>query len=315
MSRKSFSQSLALAAVLLATSTTLVACGEPTTIAEADPVNGLDSVTVTGDVGTVPEVEWDGRLNVEEQETEVVVEGEGSEIKDGDEVLTQIWIGNGYTQQPAYDTYSTQAQPVELTKDTTKPLIAALEGHTIGSRVMVATTAEDAFGEQGNPTLGIGNKDTVLFIVDSMDVVREKPEGTETPLPSWMPTLIEKDGVITGWDFSKAADPDGELHVLPMITGDGPKVEKGDTIVTRYLGQVFDAEKPFDESYSKEDPVVFAIDGLVKGWQQGLIGKPAGSRIAIVVPPELGYGKEGNKDANIKGTDTLYFVLDILATS
>ena len=33
-------------------------------------------------------------------------------------------------------------------------------------------------------------------------------------LPSWMPTLVEKDDVITGWDFSKAKDPDGELHVF-----------------------------------------------------------------------------------------------------
>ena len=29
--------------------------------------------------------------------------------------------------------------------------------------------------------------------------------------------------------------------------------------------------------------------------------------------PDLGYGEEGNKDAGIKGTDTLYFVVDILA--
>ncbi len=309
------SKSVALAAVLLATSTTLVACGEPTTIANADPINGLDSVTVTGDVGSIPEVEWDGRLNVEEEESEVLVTGDGPEIKDGEEVLTQIWIGNGYTQEAAFDTYSSQAQPVTLNKDTTAPLVTALKGQTIGSRVMVAAPAEDAFGEQGNPTLGVGNKDTVLFIVDSMDVVRAEPEGSETALPSWMPTLVEKDGVITGWDFSKAAEPDGELHVLPMVTGDGPKVHKGSTIVTRYLGQVYDAKKPFDESYSKPDPAVFNIDQLVKGWQQGLVGMPAGSRVAIVVPPELGYGEKGNPDANIKGTDTLYFVLDILATS
>ena len=178
MSRKPLSNPLLLVALLLATSSALAACGEPTTIADADPINGLSSVTVTGDVGTVPDVKWDGRLNVEKEESEVVVAGDGPEIKDGDEVLTQIWIGNGYTQEAAFDTYSSQAQPVPFNKDTSKPLIAALKGQTIGSRVMVAAPAEDAFGPQGNPTLGVGNKDTVLFIVDSMDVVRSEPEGT-----------------------------------------------------------------------------------------------------------------------------------------
>ena len=38
-----------------------------------------------------------------------------------------------------------------------------------------------------------------------------------------------------------------------------------------------------------------------------------GSRVLLAVPPELGYGKDGNKDAGIKGTDTLYFVVDMLA--
>jgi peptidylprolyl isomerase len=293
----------------------LAACGEPTTVADAGAINGLDSVSVTGDVGLTPTVEWDGRVNVEESETEVLTKGEGAVIKEGDAVLAHIWIGNGYTQAVAYDSFASQAQPVTVNDQTTKPLLAAMEGQTLGSRVMVAASAEDAFGETGNPQLGIGNQDTVVFIVDSLDIVRDAPQGEETELSPGMPSLMEKDGVITGWDFTDAAEPDGELAVHMLVTGDGPKVGKGSTIVTRYLGQVYQAKKPFDESYSKAEPAVFNVDGLVKGWQQGLDGVPAGSRVVIVVPPDLGYGKEGNKSAGIKGTDTLYFVLDILATT
>ncbi len=312
---KSFRRASAGLVVGLLSASLLTSCGEPTTVAEADPIRGLSSLTVTGEVGAAPEVKWDGRVNVEKTETEVLTKGEGAAIKDGDAVLAHIWIGNGYTQMPAYDTFATQAQPVTLNDQTTKPLLKALEGQTLGSRVMVAASAEDAFGESGNPQLGIGNKDSVVFIVDSLDTVRGEPAGKQSKMPAGMPTLVEKDGVITGWDFSKADKPNGELQVVPLITGDGPEVGKGSTIVTRYLGQVFNSKKPFDESYSKPEPAVFNVDGLVKGWQQGLEGIPAGSRVAIVVPPELGYGKAGNKDAGIKGTDTLYFVLDILAAN
>ncbi|MGL5823870.1 MAG: FKBP-type peptidyl-prolyl cis-trans isomerase [Nocardioides sp.] len=293
----------------------LTGCGESVTVADSDPVRGLSSVTVTGELGSAPTVKWDGRLNVTRSETKVLVKGSGDVIKDGDVVLSQIWIGNGYTKSMAFDSFASQAQPVTLSKETTKPLTSALEGQPLGSRVMVAATAKEAFGEQGNPQLGIGNKDSVLFVVDSIDIVRDEPDGKQSALPAWMPKLVTKDGTITGWDFSKAQEPDGKLRVVPIITGDGPKVGKDSTIVTRYLGQVFDAAKPFDEAYSKPEPATFKVDGLVKGWQQGLAGVPAGSRVAIVVPPALGYGAKGNESAKIKGTDTLYFVLDVLATS
>jgi peptidylprolyl isomerase len=305
---------LRLTSVLVLALGVLSACGDEAESGE-DAVRGLSSVTVTGDFGASPEVEWDGRLNVTEIESEVLIEGDGPEIKEGDQVLTHLWIGNGFSQSVAYDSFANQAQPVPVTKDTTKPLLAALEGRPTGSRVLVAATAKDAFGEQGNPQLGIGNRDSVLFVVDAVDIIRDKPSGTETKLPAGLPSLIEKDGVITGWDFRSAAAPDGELQVVPLITGDGPKVTKDSTIVTRYLGQVYKAKKPFDEAYSKAEPATFNISGLVKGWQQGLVGVPAGSRIVIVVPPALGYGKAGNEGAGIKGTDTLYFVLDVLATS
>lgn len=313
MSRHPAAKLLHLASVLLLSIGVLAGCGDES--GSGDEVRGLSSVSVKGEFGSSPEVEWDGRLNVTEIESEVLIEGDGPEIKEGDQVLTHLWIGNGFSQSVAYDSFTNQAQAVPVTKDTTKPLLAALEGRPAGSRVLVAASAKDAFGEQGNPQLGIGNLDTVLFVVDSLDIVREKPTGTETALPAGLPSLIEKDGVITGWDFSSAAAPDGKLQVLPLITGDGPKVTKDSTIVTRYLGQVYKAKKPFDEAYSKPDPATFNVSGLVRGWQQGLVGVPAGSRIVIVVPPALGYGKQGNESAGIKGTDTLYFVLDVLAAS
>lgn len=314
MSRHPAVNVLRLVSVLLLTNGVLAACGGDSG-SDVDVVRGLSSVKVSGDFGSSPKVEWDGQLNVEQIESKVLIEGDGPQIQEGDEVLTHLWIGNGFSQSVAYDSFTSQAQPVPVTKDTTKPLLAALEGHPTGSRVLVVSSAKDAFGEQGNTQLGIGNLDTVLFVVDSVDVIRKNPSGTETVLPAGMPKLIEKDGVITGWDFTSADAPDGKLRVLPLITGDGPKVTKDSTIVTRYLGQVFKAKKPFDEAYSKTDPATFNISGLVKGWQQGLVGVPAGSRIVIVVPPALGYGKQGNEGAGIKGTDTLYFVLDVLATS
>jgi peptidylprolyl isomerase len=37
--------------------------------------------------------------------------------------------------------------------------------------------------------------------------------------------------------------------------------------------------------------------------------------VVLSIPPELGYGEAGNEQAGIKGTDTLVFVIDVLAAA
>ena len=80
--------------------------------------------------------------------------------------------------------------------------------------------------------------------------------------------------------------------------------------------RLYQAKKPFDESYSRE-PASFAIGvgQVVSGWDKTLVGATVGSRMILAIPPADGYGKQGNPDAGIKGTDTLYFVVDIVGAA
>ena len=54
-------------------------------------------------------------------------------------------------------------------------------------------------------------------------------------------------------------------------------------------------------------------NGVIPGFQKGLTGVKVGSRVMIVIPPSLGYGSAGQSSVGIKGTDTLVFVVDVLA--
>ena len=99
-----------------------------------------------------------------------------------------------------------------------------------------------------------------------------------------------------------------------LIKGEGPEVTSGQTIMVNYLGQVYGGDKPFDASYPKEPyQTGIGVGAVVKGWDDGLVGQTVGSRVLLAIPPKLGYGEAGNEDAGISGTDTLYFVVDILA--
>ncbi len=299
---------------------TLAACGGGSGDEESgsSASSGLDSLTISGEVGSQPDVTFDGELKVDDIETEVVEEGDGEEVAAGDSVLTHIWIGNGFEQKEAFSTYDAQAPQLFTVDDKSLSefFIKALEGQTIGSRVAVAASAETAFGEAGNTQLGIGNKDTVVAVVDLVAAVPDGPEGTEQKAPSWAPALKGDDAAPTGLDFAGTPKPDDSLQSASLVEGKGEEVQKGQTIVVNYLGQVYGGKKPFDESYSGQ-PTSFQIGvgGVVKGWDQTLVGAPVGSRVIMALPPDFGYGDQGNEQAGIKGTDTLYFVVDVLAAS
>jgi peptidylprolyl isomerase len=297
--------------------TTLVACGDDegsdNGSSDKDSAAALHGITIGGDLGEAPEVEWDGELETDETETAVVIEGDGEELAEGDQVQARLWIGNGTTQEEAYSGFEEDTEPeTVVASENLSPVFRdAVLGQTIGSRVAVTTTSEEAFGPSGNPNLGIGNKDTVLIIVDLVDAF-EAPKPEDVP-QSQMPKIIEKGGDVTGLDFSGVEQPDqdGELLRSVVKEGDGAVVKETDTVTADYLGMVYDGKKPFDESYSKE-PVPFGLQNVVKGWTYGLSGLKVGSRVLLQIPPALGYGAA--EQANIPANSTLYFVVDIRDT-
>ncbi|MFF4171469.1 FKBP-type peptidyl-prolyl cis-trans isomerase [Streptomyces sp. NPDC001744] len=107
-------------------------------------------------------------------------------------------------------------------------------------------------------------------------------------------------------------DPPKELKVNVISEGKGQVTKKGDALQVNYLGQAWDSTKPFDNSFDRGQPFDLTLGAgqVIKGWDQGLEGQKVGSRIEIGIPPELGYGAQGQGD--IKPNATLVFVVDIL---
>jgi peptidylprolyl isomerase len=280
----------------------------------------LDAVSISGDVGTAPEVKWKGRMTAGKVESETLKEGDGDPLKTNDNVLAHIWIGNGYAQQKAFSTYDEKKAEILTVDDQLPPFLAAVKDAKLGSRIAITSSAKDAFGDAGNSQIGIANKDTVLVIVDLVSKVADKPEGATSEAPDWMPKLKMKDGVPHAFDFTGTPEPTGDLRKVQLIKGTGPRVEKGQTIAVRYLGQAFGGDKPFDENFGDTgtgQPTTFSIGtgAVIKGWDQGLDGMPVGSRVVLEVPPELGYGADGKPDSGIPKDATLVFVIDILGAA
>jgi peptidylprolyl isomerase len=298
----------ALLALLLGA--TLVACGDDSGSGSSGS-GPLGDVQIEGEPGEAPEVTWDGRVETGEVSTEVLTEGDGEQVKDGDQVLAHIWIGNGYSQEEVYNSYEQQPQQLTVDEEQLSPVfLEGLQDRTIGSRVAVVAPAEKAFGEAGNAQLGIGNKDTVVMVIDLVEMYTP-PEPKDVPAAQ-LPSPVVENGDPVRLDFSGVPEPDPEGDLLRSVIeeGDGKPVTTDMEVTADYLGAVYGSRKPFDESYSKK-PVPFQLSGVVEGWTYGLEGVPVGSRVLLQIPPDLGYG--GQDQPGIPADSTLYFVVDIVS--
>jgi peptidylprolyl isomerase len=104
----------------------------------------------------------------------------------------------------------------------------------------------------------------------------------------------------------------GSTKVETLVEGQGQKVGAQDVVTVDYVGINARDGKEFDSSWKTGQPATFSLGpGMIGGFNKALAGQKVGSRVLAAIPPEDGYGSQGNPQAGIKGKDTLVFVIDI----
>jgi peptidylprolyl isomerase len=299
-------------------SSTPTSGGSSPTSSASSGGRGLESVTISGGVGSSPTVKFDGPLTSSTATSKTLVKGKGPKIAKGDSMIVHTVIADGSTQKVVANSYTDhQPQVVSLAASSPSLFVDALAGQNIGSRVAVYTPAAAVFGTTGNPQLGVGGTDNVVIVFDLVGQPVDKPDGAKHASPGWAPKIVSKGGLVTGLDFGGVPKPDGRLRSATLRSGSGPKVKAGQTVFARYLGQVYRGTKPFDQNFDAQAPTPFRIGvgQVVAGWDKTLVGQHVGAQVVMAIPPKDGYGPKGNSTARIKGTDTLYFVVDIVGAA
>ncbi|NOZ52395.1 MAG: FKBP-type peptidyl-prolyl cis-trans isomerase [Gammaproteobacteria bacterium] len=103
--------------------------------------------------------------------------------------------------------------------------------------------------------------------------------------------------------------PSGMQYKI-ITAGKGDKPKPTDTIVAHYKGTLIDGNE-FDSSYSRGQPATFAVNQVIKGWQEILPLMPTGSKWQVFIPSDLAYGARG-AGANIGPHETLVFDIELL---
>lgn len=101
------------------------------------------------------------------------------------------------------------------------------------------------------------------------------------------------------------------LQYRILTPGTGPKPTLNDTVTVNYAGSFIDG-KEFDSSYKRGKPTTFALNQVIKGWQQALTQMPTGSTWQIFVPAKLAYGEQGMGPI-IGPNKTLVFKIELIS--
>ncbi len=93
-------------------------------------------------------------------------------------------------------------------------------------------------------------------------------------------------------------------------TGDLPVT--GDSLKVHYTLRLNDGEK-LDSSYDRDQPLTaqVGVTQLIQGWMEALTLFKRGTKVFLIIPPELGYGAQGAGGV-IPPNATLYFDMEIL---
>ncbi|MBJ7354610.1 MAG: FKBP-type peptidyl-prolyl cis-trans isomerase [Thermoleophilaceae bacterium] len=107
-----------------------------------------------------------------------------------------------------------------------------------------------------------------------------------------------------------SGEPPTKLIEKDIKKGTGKEAKDGDEVTVNYVGHNWSNNEEFDTSWGK-DAFTFTLGegGVIKGWDQGVVGMKEGGRRLLIIPPDLGYGAQGQ--GSIPANETLIFVVDL----
>lgn len=106
-----------------------------------------------------------------------------------------------------------------------------------------------------------------------------------------------------------------ELKIADIQEGEGKETKASDTVVVDYTGALASTGVIFESSKDVGQPVSFPLQGVIKGWSEGLVGMKEGGVRRLVIPAELAYGDTPPQGSSIPPGAALVFDVTLYAVT
>jgi hypothetical protein len=100
------------------------------------------------------------------------------------------------------------------------------------------------------------------------------------------------------------------LQYVIINPGEGRSPKATDSVKVNYRGTLLNGTE-FDSSYKRNEPIEFPLNGVIKGWTEGLQLIKEGGKIKLFIPSNLAYGSRG-AGGLIGPDETLIFEVELL---
>lgn len=100
------------------------------------------------------------------------------------------------------------------------------------------------------------------------------------------------------------------LQYEVLRAGDGEIPNEKDKVKVHYHGTLIDGTV-FDSSVDRGEPIVFPVNGVIKGWTEALQLMKKGAKWKLYIPSDLAYGERGTRGI-IGPNATLIFEVELI---
>ncbi|MFM6968615.1 MAG: FKBP-type peptidyl-prolyl cis-trans isomerase [Microbacteriaceae bacterium] len=315
---RSIARVVAVASSVVVISASLAGCTPASSCEPTLPTGSASLVDAPGALGTKPTVDFPMPLVSRSAAVDVISEGKGARVSEGDYVDFDAVVvrGDDLTELTATSYVSGESERLHVLAGT-NVIAEAFLCQRAGSRIALTGTVQEIFGDvTGN---ALKATDTVAVVFDVVAAYPGKASGTPQLAQDGMPAVTSDPNGRPGIAVPNIDAPT-ELRISTLTKGDGAVITEGQTVVAHYTGVLWGGSV-FDSSWDKDRPAnLVALDfttndgkGVVPGFAKALIGQTIGSRVLAVIPPSEGY-PAGKAPSSIPDGSTMIFVIDILGT-
>ena len=153
----------------------------------------------------------------------------------------------------------------------------------------------------GNATMSASEADAIVR-TEMTKLKEEQANAFKEEGESFLRENAKNDGIVT---------TASGLQYRHTVEGTGASPDATDEVTVHYRGTLLDGTE-FDSSLKRGEPISFPLNGVIRGWTEGLQLMKEGGKTTFYIPQELAYGARPAPGGAIPPYAALIFEVELI---